>query len=261
MTFLRQVIEEKKALVRDLKTARPLRELRKMIDAIEKRPFYDTFGGRSPEVTRIIAEVKKASPSRGLMVPDLDIPRLVAAYEEGGASAVSVITEEKHFQGSLAYVALAKQAASLPILRKDFIVDEYELYQSKAFGADALLLIGEALDPFQISDYLAMTKGIDIDVLMEIHSLKTYEKVAGLKGFILGINNRNLETLKVDLTISDSILGELPKDQPVIIESGIEKRDDIERFMKLGAYGFLIGTSLVLSADPVAKLKELRGEA
>jgi indole-3-glycerol phosphate synthase len=259
MTFLEQVLREKKALVKDLKSKRPLREVMKMAAGKEKRPFVERFSERFSGEVKIIAEVKKASPSRGTLAIDLDLARLVRDYEEGGATAISVITEEKYFKGSLAYIAEAKRATSLPVLRKDFLVDEYEIYEAKAAGADALLLIGEALDEYQIRDYLQIARSIDIDVLMEVHSLKTYEKVADLKGYLLGINNRDLESLKVDLELSPEILDNIPSDLSVVIESGIETRHDIETFMKLGVSGFLIGTSLILSGSPREKLQELRG--
>jgi indole-3-glycerol phosphate synthase len=259
MGFLEQILKEKKAIVRDLKGKRPLREVMKMTVGKEKRPFFEQFSERFPGETRIIAEVKKASPSKGILAGDLDPAKLVREYEEGGARAISVITEEKYFKGSLAYIGEAKKMTSLPLLRKDFIVDDYEIHEAKAAGADALLLIGEALDQHQIKDYLDIAHSIDIDVLMEIHSLRTYEKLAGLKGYLLGINNRNLQTLGVDLDLSQEFLSKIPATYPVIIESGIETRADIEAFLEKGVSGFLVGTSLILSGSPREKLEELRG--
>jgi indole-3-glycerol phosphate synthase len=259
MGFLEQILKEKKAIVKDLKSKRPLREVIKMAEGKEKRPFFEQFSGRFPDDVRIIAEVKKASPSKGLLTKDLDLGRLVREYEEGGARAISVITEEKYFKGSLAYIGEAKKMSSLPVLRKDFIVDDYEIHEAKAAGADAVLLIGEALDQPQIKDYLDIANSIDIDVLMETHSLRTYEKIAGLKGYLLGINNRNLQTLGVDLSISHEVLSSVPMTHPVIIESGIETRADIEAFLEKGVSGFLVGTSLILSGSPREKLEELRG--
>jgi indole-3-glycerol phosphate synthase len=260
MTFLEKVLKEKKKVVKASKAELPLSELRQMIGGIEKRPFYQVFNRRFQEDVKIIAEVKKTSPSKGVIICKLDLPGLLMDYEKGGASAISVITEEKYFNGSLAYVGEVKRNVNLPVLRKDFIVDEYEIYQAKAAGADAILLIGEALDANQITEYLEVAREIDIDVLLEIHSMKTYEKVANKKGFILGINNRNLETLKVDIAASRRIIGNIPESMPVIVESGIEDRKHIEDFMEHGVSGFLIGSSLILSGNPYKKLMELRGE-
>jgi indole-3-glycerol phosphate synthase len=261
MGFLEQILMEKKAAVKELKSKMSLREVVRMAAGKEKRPFFEQFSRRFPDDVRIIAEVKKASPSRGVLAGDLDVAKLMREYEEGGARAISVITEEKYFKGSLTYIAEAKRVTSLPVLRKDFIVDEYEIYEARAAGADAVLLIGEALDRYQAKDYLEIAQSIDLDVLMEVHSLATYEKIADLKGYLLGINNRDLKSLKVDLSTSREILDSIPSDFPVVIESGIDTRQDIESFVGRGVSGFLIGTSLILSSSPREKLRELRGEA
>jgi indole-3-glycerol phosphate synthase len=261
MTFLKKVLEEKKRVVKDSKVKIPLSELKRMMTEVKKKPFYQVFCRRFPEDVKIIAEVKKASPSKGILIDDLNLPELLMDYEKGGASVISVITEEKYFNGSLAYMAEAKKIVNLPILRKDFIVDDYEIYEAKAFGADAVLLIGEALDVNQIAEYLDIAREIDIDVLLEIHSMKTYEKIADLEGYILGINNRNLETLKVDLAVSYEIIKNIPESLPVIVESGIEDRGHIVDFMKQGVSGFLIGTSLIVSGNPGNKLRQLQGRS
>jgi indole-3-glycerol phosphate synthase len=260
MTFLEEVLKEKKKMVKTLKGETSIEELMEKTSGMEKRPFFQVFYWRFPENVRIIAEMKKASPSSGVLVSNLDLPGLLMDYEKGGASAISVLTEEKYFDGSLDYIAMAKKVTGLPILRKDFIVDEYEIYQAKAAGADALLLIGEALDVHQITEYLEIARQIDIDVLLEVHSMKTYEKIADLNGFILGINNRNLETMKVDLAVSHEMLKNIPETLPVIVESGIEDRGHIKGFMENGVSGFLIGTSLIVSASPCKKLRELCGK-
>ncbi|MCX5815712.1 MAG: indole-3-glycerol phosphate synthase TrpC [Proteobacteria bacterium] len=260
MTFLEKVLNEKRELVKALKGKMPLEELKKMTYGIEKRSFFKTFSQRFPKEVKVIAEVKKASPSKGVLACDLDLPGLLMDYEKGGASAISVITEETYFNGSIAYIPEAKMITDLPILRKDFVVDEYDIYQAKAAGADAVLLIGEALSAHQIAEYLEIARQLDIDVLLEVHSLKTYEKIADLEGFILGINNRNLETLKVDLAVSHEVINGIPANLPVIVESGIERREHIETFMERGVSGFLIGTSLIVSGDPCKKLKELCGK-
>ena len=145
MTFLQKVAEEKRILVKEKKESTPLERLQRRAKTRTKRPFYEVFKERRPKDALIIAEIKKASPSRGVLKKDLNVPVLAQQYQEGGASAISVITETKHFMGSLGFLPLVKRAAGLPVLRKDFIVDPYELYESKVYGADAVLLIGELL--------------------------------------------------------------------------------------------------------------------
>jgi indole-3-glycerol phosphate synthase len=255
--FLNEVLKEKKIKVKAWKSQCPIAELKERIKLVEKRPFKDIFSKRGVKEVKIIAEIKRSSPSKGELKRDLDIPSLLGAYTNGGAAAISVITEEKYFSGSLAFLERARTLTTLPLLRKDFIVDEYEIYQAKAFGADALLLISEALERGQIKEYLQLAKEIDLDVLIEIHSMKSYEKIADLDNFLLGINNRDLYSLKIDLSTSEEILKDIPKEVTVVIESGIKDRDDIERFLKIGVSNFLIGTNLVLSDDPEKMLKEL----
>ncbi len=259
MTFLQQIAEEKRMMVEGKKKYGSLERLQERAKAGNKRPFHAVFHSRQRKDGKIIAEIKKASPSRGILKKDLNVTVLARQYQQGGASAVSVITESKHFMGSLGFIPLVKRVTSLPVLRKDFIVDPYELYESKAYGADAVLLIGEMLEPAEIDEFLVTARTLDLDVLLEVHSRETYEKVAAMKGFLLGINNRNLETMKVDLGTTASLLPLVPPDTPVIVESGIEERDHVKRFVDRGVSGFLIGTSLVLADDPVRKLRELRG--
>jgi indole-3-glycerol phosphate synthase len=262
MMFLEKVAADKKAAISTLKKRTSLAELKEKVELDKsRRPFFETFSKRFPGEVKVIAEIKRASPSRGLLRPDLNVVELAHAYENGGASAISVITEEKHFMGSLASIGEAKKATGLPVLRKDFIVDPYELYESKAYGADAVLLIGEMLERSRIEEYLGVAQELMLDVLFEVHSMRTYEKAGGLSGFILGVNNRNLETLDVDLQTGFRIIEEIPDDCPIIVESGIEGRRQIEAFMQKGVSGFLIGTSLVLSEDPAGKLREFRGHA
>ena len=259
MGFLETVAAEKRKRLAQLKKFRPRRQLEEMVGATVKRHFGQSFRQRFPGNTRIIAEIKKASPSRGPIRPDMDILIQTGLYEQGGAGALSVITEERHFCGSLHDLKHIRGATTLPVLRKDFLVDEYELFESKAAGTDAVLLITEMLSRSQIVDYLHIAYGLDLDVLLEVHSMKAYEKVASLQGYLLGVNNRNLETLVVDPAAAISVVENLPDDLPVIIESGIETRADIERYRDYGVSGFLVGTSLVLADNPLQLLRVLRG--
>lgn len=259
MTFLQIVVEEKKALVKEKKENTSVEKLLARAKQQKKRSFYDVFKKGNQKDVKIIAEIKRGSPSRGVLSRTINVQELAQKYEEGGASAISVITEAKHFSGSLGFIPLVKNASCLPVLRKDFIVDEWELYETKAFGADAVLLIGEALKQDELVSFIGIAKSIDLDVLLEVHSMETFEKISYLDGFLLGINNRNLNDLTVDLATAAKMIDQVPDDLPVIVESGIENAEDIAAFVKSGASGFLIGSSLVLSQDPVKKLRELRG--
>jgi len=259
MTFLQTVVEEKKALVKEKKENTSVEKLLARAKQQKKRSFYDVFKRGNQKDVKIIAEIKRESPSQGVLSRTINVQELVQKYEEGGASAISVITEAKHFSGSLGFIPLVKNVSCLPILRKDFIVDSWELYETKAYGADAVLLIGEVLKQDELVKFLGIAKSIDLDVLLEVHRMETFKKISDLDGFLLGINNRNLDTLTVDLRTAETILDEIPNELPVIIESGIENAADITGFMEKGASGFLIGSSLVLSQDPVKKLRELRG--
>lgn len=259
MIFLEKIAEEKRMIVEAKKKFGSLERLQDRAKAKIKRPFSEIFQDRQRRDGKIIAEIKKASPSRGILKKDLNVTVLARQYQEGGASAISVITEAKHFMGSLGFIPLVKRATSLPVLRKDFIVDPYELYESKAYGADAVLLIGEMLERGEIEEFFSIARTLDLDVLLEIHNRETYEKVADMRGFLLGINNRNLKNMKVDLHAAASLLPLIPPDTAVIVESGIEGREQVRQFTEQGASGFLIGTSLVLADDPVQKLRELRG--
>lgn len=259
MTFLQAVVKEKRALVKDKKENASLEKLSVKAKKQNKRPFYDVFRMRYEGDVKIIAEIKRSSPSQGMLMSNINVQELAQKYEEGGASAISVITEANHFRGSLGFIPRVKDASCLPVLRKDFIVDAWELYESKAYGADAVLLIGEVLKRDEIVRFLNIARAIDLDVLLEIHSVETFKKILDLDGFLLGINNRNLDTLAVDLSTAAKILDEIPDDLPVIIESGIERASIINAFMEKGTSGFLVGSSLITSRDPVKKLRELRG--
>jgi indole-3-glycerol phosphate synthase len=260
MMFLKKVVEEKKYFVKEQKSKIPLRELKKKERPYEKLPFRNIFTSRTTTETRIIAEIKKASPSKKNFKIDIDVVDQAKKYVTGGAYAISVITEQKFFLGNIKDLEAVKKSVKLPVLRKDFIVDEYELYEAYVFGADAVLLIAEALEKNHLVDLLFCAKELNLDVLFEIHSLKMFETFYNYKDlFLLGVNNRNLETLEIDLNIGLNILKAIPEDIPIIIESGIENRENIEKFLQLGVSGFLIGSALMASHDPISLLKALRG--
>ncbi len=259
MTFLEKIIKEKREEIKIKKKEKSIEELKAISMYHKKRPFFELFKERFPGDVKIIAEIKLSSPSSGTLASDIEIDKLAEIYAKAGAYSISVITEEKYFNGRKEFISLVRNAVHMPLLRKDFIVDVYEIYESKAIGADCVLLIGEAVDRQLLKDCLQVAKEIDIDCLVEVHGLSAFEKVADLNGFILGINNRDLKTLKVDISNGLEMLNHIPIDMPVVIESGIEKREDIIMFTQRGVSGFLIGTALMKAVNPLKKILELRG--
>ena len=259
MNFLETVVQEKKVLVgKKKKRMSPGDLISRTDEQTKKNVFYDSFAQPLQDDIRIIAEIKRASPSRGTSKnAGVDLSRIISAYESGGARALSVLTERLHFNGSLDDLKLAKKLTTLPILRKDFIVDAYELYEAKAFGADAVLLISEALDSTQIDEFVATAFSIGLDVLLEVHSVASYEKIEHVKGTLTGVNSRNLETLAIDLHRAREVVRIIPRERPVIIESGIFNRSDIELFLDDGVSGFLVGSLLMNSGDPAEVLRKL----
>uniref|UniRef100_A0A7V4JQ67 Indole-3-glycerol phosphate synthase n=1 Tax=Thermodesulfobacterium geofontis TaxID=1295609 RepID=A0A7V4JQ67_9BACT len=204
----------------------------------------------------IIAEVKKASPLSNSFRENFNPLMLVKAYEKGGAKAISVITEEKFFKGSLEYLASIRTKTKLPLLRKDFIFDPVQIEEAKAFGADIVLLISSILSDGDLSELIKYAKKLNLSSLIEIHDEEDLEKALKAGAEIIGINNRNLSTLKVNIEQSLKLFPLIPKNIPVIAESGYNKAKDIKKIKKLGFKGVLIGTSLVKSPDPEKKLRE-----
>ena len=207
----------------------------------------------------MIAEAKKASPSKGVICADFDPLKIALSYEQGGAQAISILTDEKFFQGSLDYIPIVRQAVKLPVIRKDFIIDELQILQAGKFGADAILLIAAILDPVQIRDYLAMAKELGMDVLVEVHDERELEQSLIAGSQLIGINNRNLRDFTVDLQTTFRLQKEIPAHIPVVSESGIKNHEDMKRLADHGVAAVLVGESLMRAADRSAALQELRG--
>lgn len=212
------------------------------------------YGGLS-----MIAEAKKASPSKGVICADFDPVKIALSYEQGGAQAISILTDEKFFQGSLDYIPIVRQAVKLPVIRKDFIIDELQILQAGKFGADAILLIAAILVPVQIRDYLAMAKELGMDVLVEVHDEQELETSLTEGSQLIGINNRNLRDFTVDLQTTFRLQKEIPAHIPVVSESGIKNHEDMKRLADHGVAAVLVGESLMRAADRSAALHELRG--
>ena len=205
---------------------------------------------------RIIAEVKKASPSKGVIREDFDPVEIARIYEANGASAISVLTEENFFQGSFDYLKKIREVTAIPLLCKDFIFDEYQIYQARIYGADTFLLIAAILDVNDLDSLLNTGRELGMEAIVEVHNIEELRKVLRTEAEIVGINNRNLKTFKTDIRTTIRLAREIPKDRIIVSESGINTRQDISRLMEHGAHGFLIGESLMRERDIAKKLIE-----
>ncbi|CAH2599800.1 Indole-3-glycerol phosphate synthase [Rhodovastum atsumiense] len=207
----------------------------------------------------LIAEIKKASPSGGLIRPEFDPPELARAYQEGGATCLSVLTDGPFFQGSKDDLIAARAAVRLPVLRKDFILDPWQVYESRAIGADCILLILAALTDEQAVELEGIARDLDMDVLAEVHDRRELDRALGLQTKLIGINNRNLKTLKTDLETTIELVPHVPPDRFVIAESGLREHDDLRRLCDMGVGGFLVGEHLMRQDDLTAATRKLLG--
>lgn len=205
----------------------------------------------------VIAEIKKASPSKGVLRADFIPADIAQSYAEHGAACLSVLTDVQFFQGRVDYLKQARASCQLPVLRKDFMVDAYQVYESRAIGADAILLIAALLDDAQMKDFEAIALSLDMAVLVEVHDAPELARALQLKTPLLGVNNRNLKTFEVSLQTTLALLSEVPKDRLLVTESGIQTRDDVLRLGAAGVNAFLVGEALMRAPDPGAALAAL----
>jgi indole-3-glycerol phosphate synthase len=207
----------------------------------------------------VIAEVKQASPSRGLLRESFDPPSIAASYAAHGAACLSVLTDERFFRGSLGHLRAARAACTLPVLRKDFVVDAWQVYEARAHGADCILLIVAALDDARLAEFEAIARGLSMDVLVEVHDAAELERALALDTPLLGINNRNLRSFEVSLDTTLALLPRIPADRLVVTESGILARADVAKMRQAGVNAFLVGEAFMRAPEPGAALQALFG--
>ena len=264
--ILDKIISDKRDEVRQRRSAVSLEVLKEQVADLPRcRNFYKAVTKPNERGLNVIAEVKKASPSAGLIRPDFDPVAIAQTYARCGADAISVLTDEKYFQGKLEYVAQVKDAVELPVLRKDFIVDLWQVYEARVAGADAILLIADALPPGELMDLMIAAAELTLTVLLEVHAADTLLAVRSLLGFpkkgysVLGVNNRDLTTMQVDLGTTARLADLLENTNELVAESGIKTRDDVERLQSVGVRAVLIGQTLCEHSDIAEKFTELFG--
>ncbi len=258
MNILEQIAANKRVTVEQLKIEKPLDSIQDNLPADFRLDFKEALSNSS--TIHIIAELKRGSPSKGVMVPDFDSVKLARQYKKGGATALSVLTDEKYFYGRHEYMETAKREAKLPVLCKDFIVDPYQIYYARYMNADAILLIVKLLQCKTLTEFLQLARQIGMDCLVEVHSKEELQVSLDCGAEIVGINNRNLNNFSVNLETSEALAPLIPDRVVKVAESGIFTYADIVRLKSAGYNNFLVGEALVTSNDPVGLLKSLRGE-
>jgi len=254
--ILDDIIANKTVEVKESKNSLPLELIIEQIkDALPSRNFFNAI--KPDGKLKIISEVKHASPSKGVFRDDFDPVQIAKSYSRGGASAISVLTDEKYFRGSLTYLKNIRAEVDTPLLRKDFIIDPYQVYEARLFGADAILLIVAALDQSILKELLDLTRQLDMNAIVEIHDEAELQRALDAGSRIIGINNRDLRTFDVDLNVSINLSKKVPADKIVVAESGISSIEDIDRLRGEGVHVFLIGETFMKAPDPGLKLKEL----
>ncbi|HEY5648644.1 MAG TPA: indole-3-glycerol phosphate synthase TrpC [Nitrospiria bacterium] len=258
MAFLDDLLSSTREAIQSARRNRPLRDLRNRIrDRDAPLSLKKALSGKKGP--GLIAEIKQASPSKGILRPDFKPLEIARIYEEEGARAISVLTEERFFRGSLGTLEAVRKTVSLPLLRKDFILDEYQIYEARAFGADAVLLIAAVLDDSRLKDYQALAHDLSMDALVEVHVEGEAERAVAADAGLIGINNRDLTTFKTDLETTFRLLKTLSGERMTVSESGIGTRKDIQRLEDAGVAAVLIGETFMKSTDIGGKIRELFG--
>jgi indole-3-glycerol phosphate synthase len=256
---LSTIIAARRHRIEELRASTNLENLRQVAgERPERRDFSGAIAG---EVLSVIAELKRASPSRGLLRPNYRPLGIAESYRQAGASALSVLTEEQFFQGSLNDLTAVREAVCLPVLRKDFIIDEYQAYESVAAGADAILLIVAALEDEDLRHFIELSERLQVAALVEVHTAEELERAANAGARIIGVNNRNLNTLEVSLETSFRLRDKIPSSCLAVSESGIKSGADLEKLAGAGFNAVLIGEHLMLAEDPGKELSRLLKDA
>jgi len=256
--ILKQIVAKKKERILLAKQTLSQEDLIAQLAGLPPtRPFKEAIS--KPKQISLIAEIKQASPSGGIIRQNFNLEEIARFYQEAGVQAVSVLTEEDFFSGNLAYLNQVKNIVSVPLLRKDFILESYQVYESRYFGADAILLIADLLTKDKLVELMQVADSLGLDYLVEVHDEKELKKVLGLKVPIIGINNRNLRTLEIDFKTTEKLFTLIPRDKVVVVESGIKNYQDVLFLKILGASGVLIGTAFMQATDIKGKVEEVMG--
>ena len=256
--ILEKIVADNQSELEARKRSFPLAALQRV--ALEQPTPLDFASALRGERVQLIAEVKKASPSEGIIRPDFNPVEIAQTYASNGAAAISVLTEAKYFQGSLNHLRDIREALGdrrLPLLRKDFICDPYQVYESRAYGADSLLLIVAMLTPEKLEELFGLSQQLGMDCLVEVHNEAELEIALNSEAGVIGINNRDLSTFAVDLTTTERLRPLIPKDRIVVSESGINNRADLEKLKGWGVDAVLVGEALMSASSIAAKMKEL----
>jgi indole-3-glycerol phosphate synthase len=254
---LREIVANKSQELADRRRRVPLDALRDRVAAADPpRPFLAAL--RGPRI-RLIAEVKGASPSAGAIRPEFDPAEIARGYEDAGAAAISVLTDARYFRGADAHLVGVRRAVEVPVLRKDFVIDPYQVYEARALGADAVLLIVAILSPAALGDLQGVAHELGMAAVVEVHTNSDLEGALAAGAPLVGINNRNLDTLEVTLDPSRRLRPRIPDGVTVVAESGIESRAHVQEMERLGMHAVLVGTALMRAPDPAARVRELLG--
>lgn len=257
--ILKKILARKREEIIDRSAIISLQEMRKRAEAeTNTRVFVQSLHQRIDQgESAVIAEIKKASPSKGVLRENFDAVAIAKSYEQGGAACLSVLTDIDFFQGADDYLQQARQACALPVLRKDFTIDPYQVYEARVLGADCILLIVAALEDEQLSDLLQLATSLKMDVLVEVHDANEMQRALATPAVLIGVNNRNLRTFKTSLDTTLEMLSGFPNDRLLVTESGIHAHADVKHMREHGVHAFLVGEAFMKAEEPGEKLAEL----